>query len=131
MPTQIPAEKRSKRRSYPRNRSQIQGIDLRTIVGRRIRALYVGYLEQAELDDDNVVHQAAALRVAGLTVLIERLHREVLKSKKHSRRLGEELVRHENMLRRAKLELIALKSRELTWWERRQLEKDEEDGEES
>jgi hypothetical protein len=64
-------------------------------------------------------------------VIVERLQNESLKSKKHSRLLGSELVRHENMLRRAKLELIALKPRPLTWWERRQLEKDDDDAEES
>jgi hypothetical protein len=38
-------------------------------------------------------------------------------------------IRLENLLRRAKLELVALKPRELTWWEQRQLEKQEENDE--
>ena len=124
---QTPADCRPKRRSYPRNRRQLPGIDLRTIVGRRIRSLYVAYLEQAKLDADKVVHKAAALRVAGLTVFIERLHNEMLKTKKHSRRLGDELVRHENMLRRAKLELFGLNYQKLTKWQKRALERQEDE----
>ena len=100
---------------------------MRTIVGRRIRSLYVAYLEQAKLDADKVVHKAAALRVAGLTVFIERLHNEMLKTKKHSRRLGDELVRHENMLRRAKLELFGLNYQKLTKWQKRALERQEDE----
>jgi hypothetical protein len=119
------------RRQYPRNKGVFRGIDLRTVAGRRIRSLYAPYLEQAELDEGDLTHQAAALKVAKLTVIVERLQAEALKSKKYSKRLGSEIVRLENLLRRAKLELIALKPRELTWWEQRQLEKDENDGEES
>jgi hypothetical protein len=118
-----------RRRQSPRNLGVFRGVDLRTIAGRRIRFLYPRYLEQAELDDGNVVHQAAALKVAKLTVILERLQNESLKCKKYSRRLGSELVRLENLLRRAKLELVALKPRELTWWEQRQLEKQEENDE--
>jgi ATP-dependent exoDNAse (exonuclease V) beta subunit len=76
---------------------------------RRIRFLYPQYLKQAELDDSDPVNQAAALKVAKLTVIVERLQNQSLKCKRHSRKLGSELVRHENMLRRAKLELVALK----------------------
>jgi hypothetical protein len=127
----VPADSPQKRRKYLRNVGVFRGIDLRTTGGRRIRSLYAQYLEQAELDDSDLIHQAAALKVAKLAVIVERLQNESLKSKKHSRLLGSELVRHENMLRRAKLELIALKPRPLTWWERRQLEKDDDDAEES
>jgi hypothetical protein len=124
-----PADKPAKRKQYPRNRGVFRGIDLRTIGARRIRAFYAACMKQAELPDE-LIPQSAALKVAKLQVIVERLQNESLKSKKHSRQLGSELVRHENMLRRAKLELIALKPKPLTWWERKQLEQDDTDAEE-
>jgi hypothetical protein len=116
-----------KRRQSPRNLGVFRGIDLRTVAGRRMRSLYPQYLKQAKLDDADLTHQAAALKVAKLTVLVERLQDQALKSRTHSRRLGSELVRHENMLRRAKLELFGLNYRKLTKWQKRAIEYQEEE----
>jgi hypothetical protein len=66
------------------------------------------------------------LKVAKLQVIVERLHNELLKSKKHNQQLGDELVRHENMLRRAKEELTAMTPEPVKWWE----QKDDDDAEE-
>ncbi len=114
---EIPADTQQKRRSYRRNTGVFRGIDLRTVEGHQVRKLYATYTEQAGLDDDNLVHQGAALKVAKLQVIVERLHNELLKPRKHDQRLGDELVRHENMLRRAKLELNALTPAPVKWWE--------------
>jgi hypothetical protein len=122
-----PAQKAEKRRKYPRNTGVFRGLDLRTVEGRRIRFLYTPFLEHAKLNADDPIHQGAVLKVVKLVVIIERIQNEVLKSKRHSRALGDELVRHENMLRRAKLELITLKPCELTWWEERQLEREKDE----
>jgi hypothetical protein len=123
-----PIQKRAvSRRQYPRNKGVFRGIDLRTIAGRRIRFLYPHYLKQAKLDDAEPVHQGAALKVAKLTVLVERLQDQALRMTTHSRRLGSELVRHENMLRRAKLELFGLNYQKLTKWQKRAIERQEEE----
>jgi hypothetical protein len=58
---------------------------------------------------------------------VERLQDELLKPKRHNRRLGDALVRHENMLRRAKEELTALIPEPLSWWEQRQREREQEE----
>ncbi len=83
----------------------------------QIQRLYATYTQQAGLDGDNLVHQGAALKVAKLQVIVERLHNELLRPKRHDQRLGDELVRHENMLRRAKLELNAMTPEPVKWWE--------------
>jgi hypothetical protein len=123
----VPADKPEKPRRYKRNRGTFRGLDLRTVRGRRIRALYAPYMEQAGLDDANLVHQSAVLKVAKLQVIVERLQNELLKSKNHSVELGDELVRHENMLRRAKEELPTLTPKPVKWWE----QEDDDDAKES
>ena len=86
---------------------------MRTARGHRIRSLHQAYAEKFDDQADESVAeqpiiQAAILRVAKLQVIVERLQDELLKPKRHNRQLGDELVRHENMLRRAKEELMAL-----------------------
>jgi hypothetical protein len=93
-----------------------RGNDLRTSTGRRIRRLYSGYADQVG-DQADLIVQAATLKVAVLQVIVERLQNELLRSKRHDRRLGEELVRHENGLRRAKAELTAMIKAPIPWWE--------------
>jgi hypothetical protein len=122
----VPADSPQKRRRYKRNTGVFRGLDLRTTRARRIRTLYASYVEQTELDGDNLIHQSAVLKVAKLQVIVERLHNELLKSKKHNQQLGDELVRHENMLRRAKEELTAMTPEPVKWWE----QKDDDDAEE-
>jgi hypothetical protein len=102
-------------RSKPNTRV-FRGIDLRTTKGRRIRHLYTGYAAQVGEMDDLIV-QAATIKVAKLQVIVERLQDELLKAKRHHRRLGDELVRHENLLRRAKAELTAMIKQPIPWWE--------------
>jgi hypothetical protein len=105
---EIPAEKPEKRKRYPRKSRVFQNLDLSTTRGRRVRALYARYLDRSELQDGDLIHQSAVLKVVKLQSVVERLLDESLKSKKHNHALGDELVRHENLLRRAKLELSAL-----------------------
>ena len=91
-------------------------------------------LDLLQPSDTPIDFLAAILRVAKLQVIVERLQDELLKPKRHNRQLGDELVRHENMLRRAKEELAALIPEPLSWWERRQREREQEEpanGEES
>ena len=121
-----------KRRRYPRKSRVFHGLDLRTARGRRIRSLHQAYAERFDDQADESVAeqpiiQAAILRVAKLQVIVERLQDELLKPKRHNRQLGDELVRHENMLRRAKEELMALIPEPLSWWERRQREREQEE----
>jgi len=105
---EVPVGKPEKRRRYKRNRGVFRGLDLRTVRGRRIRSLYASYAVQTGLDDDNLVHQGAVLKIAKLQVIVDRLQNELLKSEAHDMALGDELVRHENMLRRAREALAAM-----------------------
>ena len=75
-----------------------------------------GYAAQVGEMDDLIV-QAATIKVAKLQVIVERLQDELLKAKRHDRRLGDELVRHENLLPRAKAELTAMIKQPIPWWE--------------
>ena len=104
----VPAYKPQKRGRYKRNTDVFRGLDLRTTRGRRIRSLYASYTKQTGLDGDDLIHQSAVLKVAKLQVIVERLQNELLKAKTHDQPLGDELVRHENMLRRAREALAAM-----------------------
>ena len=95
-----------RRQSLPR-RWPFTEIDLRTAQGCRIRDLYIARMDKIGSPDE-VVLEAAVLKVAKLQVIVERLHDELLAGKKHNKRLGGELVRHENMFRRAQHDLDVL-----------------------
>jgi hypothetical protein len=84
----VSADNPQKRRRYKRNTGAFRGVDLRTVRGRRVRQLYARYVEQTALDDDIVVHQSAALRLARLQVIVERLQNEALRCGKHNQQLG-------------------------------------------
>ena len=66
----------------------ISGCRFSTVRGCRVRQLYADYVEQTALDDDNVAHQSAALKVAKLQVIVERLQNEALQCGKHNQQLG-------------------------------------------
>jgi hypothetical protein len=112
---EMPADKPEKRPRCRANRGVFRGLDLRTTKGRRIRHLYAGYAAQVGESADLIV-EAATLKVAKLQVIVERLQDELLRVKRHDRHLGDELVRHENLLRRAKAELTAMIKQPIPWW---------------
>jgi hypothetical protein len=97
----------SRQRSRMTNDPLVVRASRRSSQGRRIRDLYEAFM--ALLDDfsDNVLMQAAVLRIAELRVIGERLRAEMLARETHDSALSEELVRVENMIRRAELELTA------------------------
>jgi hypothetical protein len=109
----------------PRQRSRLTNRPLavraspRTSQGRRIRDLFGAIMSRLNKPDDALV-QAAALRVAELQVIGEQVRAEMLAGKTYDAVLGGELVRIENMVRRAKLEvdeLIAEANRPLSYLE--------------
>jgi hypothetical protein len=82
---------------------------------RRVRDLYVAIMGALEDHADNMLVQAAVLRSAELRVIGEQLRAEMLTRATYDLELGEELVRIENMIRRAETELaVAVPERKET-----------------
>jgi hypothetical protein len=101
----------------------------RTTQGRRVRSLFNAFM--AKLTAGDPLHQAAAMRAAELVVASEEMRARLLAGDVTAE---ERAVRLENAARRAQQELIPLIPRPLTWQERQELERqqeeDEADGEE-
>ena len=72
---------------------------------RRVRDLYDAMMSDHADYGDSVLAQAAVLRIAELRVISEQLRAEMLAKPTYDPDLGEELVRIENMVRRAEIEL--------------------------
>jgi hypothetical protein len=102
----------------------LAGLDLRTKKGRLIRDLYRNRM--AAFDDEtagDLTVQLAVRRVVELQVIGDGLRSEMLAAPAYDKALGEELVRVENLVRRAEAELaelIADVTKEESWYERAQ-----------
>jgi hypothetical protein len=72
---------------------------------RRVRDIYDAMMIAVEDYADSTLVQGAALRIAELKVISEQLRTEMLAQPTYDKVLGEELVRVENMIRRAEAEL--------------------------
>jgi hypothetical protein len=83
--------------------------------GRRLRSLYRTFV--APLNADDPTHQAAAMAAAELVVASEDARQRLLADDPTAEAA---VVRLENTSRRAKLDLIALTPKPLSWWEQQQ-----------
>jgi hypothetical protein len=72
---------------------------------RRVRDLYDALLNVLKDHADDMLVQSAILRIAELRVISEQLRAEMLARPGYDSGMGEELVRIENMIRRAEGEL--------------------------
>lgn len=100
----------------------------RTPQGRRTRCLFNAFM--AKLTPGDPLHQAAAMRAAELVVASEQMRSRLLSGDVTTE---EAVTRLENAARRAQQELEPLIPRPLTWQERQELERQQEedaDGEE-
>ena len=81
----------------------------RTERGRRIRALFAGFMEGMEAG--NTIHEAAALRAAELWTSAEEWREKLARGEK----VAEDVVRIENAARRAERDLKALAPESVGW----------------
>jgi hypothetical protein len=95
----------------------------KTTQGRRIRSLFRAHMAKLTVGDP--LHQAAAMRAAELIVASEDMRAKLLAGDTTAE---EAVTRLENAARRAERDLIPLIPRPLSWWEQRQLEREQDEG---
>jgi hypothetical protein len=119
------ADRRPKKANSRRIVRPLDGINLRTKVGRAIRDIYDARLRAIEPTDD-INFLTALRRAVELTIISERIRARMLAS-------GEddpEFVRVENMLNRAERRVTELTPEPAPWWEQHQQDDEDTDGEE-
>lgn len=117
-----------------RIRDPLVGTNRRTAQGREIRDLYgsrMAAIEDGTHREPGVTLQAAVRRAVELHIICERFRARLVAAKQHNKSSLGELVRLENMVDRAERRVAELTPKPMSWWEQRQLEReqDSEDGE--
>jgi hypothetical protein len=119
------ADRRPKKSNSRRIVRPLDGLNLRTKVGRAIRDLYHARLKAVPATDD-IRFLTALRRAVELTIIAERTRARMLESREHD----PECIRLENMLDRAERRVTELTPEPLSWWEQQQQDDEAEDGEE-
>lgn len=109
-----------------RVKNPLAGINLRTKRGRLLREIYrtrMAVFDDADVAADMTI-QLAVRRVAELQVIGDSLRGEIIAAPQFDVKLSKELVRIENLIRRAEVELaelIAEATKPLSWYEQQQV----------